>query len=32
MIGAAGYIAWKHHAFGGFDAAADPGLEMPGEN
>lgn len=32
MIGAAGYIAWKHHAFGGFDAAADPGLEMPGDN
>jgi N6-L-threonylcarbamoyladenine synthase len=32
MIGAAGYIAWKHQDFGGFDAAADPGLEMPGEN
>jgi N6-L-threonylcarbamoyladenine synthase len=31
MIGAAGYIAYKHRLFGGFDAAADPGLMMPGE-
>lgn len=31
MIGAAGYAAFKHQCFGGFDAAADPGLTMPGE-
>ncbi len=29
MIGAVGYAAYQHHAFGGFDASADPGLEMP---
>ena len=32
MIGAVGYTAYLHKAFGGFDAAADPGLMMPGEN
>lgn len=32
MIGAAGYIAYKHQLFGDFSVAADPGLEMPGEN
>lgn len=32
MIGASGYVAYQHHLFGGFDAAADPGLEMPGED
>jgi N6-L-threonylcarbamoyladenine synthase len=32
MIGAAGYVAYQHGLFGGFDAAADPGLTMPGEN
>ena len=31
MIGAAGYIAWKHKEFGTFDVSADPGLMMPGE-
>jgi N6-L-threonylcarbamoyladenine synthase len=31
MIGAAGYVAYQHKCFGGFDAAADPGLTMPGE-
>ena len=31
MIGAAGYVAYKHGLFGGFDAAADPALLMPGE-
>ena len=31
MIGAAGYIAWQHGLTGGFDAAADPSLQMPGE-
>jgi len=31
MIGAAGYVAYQHGLFGGFDAAADPGLLMPGE-
>ena len=32
MIGAAGYVAYQHKLFGTLDAAADPGLEMPGEN
>ncbi len=31
MIGAAGYVAWKHGLTGGFDASADSGLPMPGE-
>lgn len=31
MIGAAGYIAYKHGCFGDFNASADPGLDMPGE-
>lgn len=31
MIGAAGYVAYQHGLFGGMDAAADPGLQMPGE-
>ncbi len=31
MIGAAGYIAWKHQEFGSFRDSADPGLTMPGE-
>lgn len=31
MIGASAYVAYQHGQFGGFDAAADPGLEMPGE-
>ena len=31
MIGAAGYVAYEHHCFGKMDAAADPGLTMPGE-
>ena len=31
MIGAAGYIAYRHGLFGKFDAAADPGMLMPGE-
>jgi len=31
MIGAAGYVAYQHSCFGGMDAAADPGLTMPGE-
>lgn len=31
MIGASGYIAYRHGLFGGFDASADPGLMMPGE-
>ena len=31
MIGAAGYIAYQHGLFGTLDAAADPGLPMPGE-
>lgn len=29
MIGAAGYAAWRHHAFGSWTDSADPGLEMP---
>ncbi len=32
MMGAAGYVAYQHGLFGTLDAAADPGLEMPGEN
>ena len=32
MIGAAGYIAWQHGQFGTFDASADPGMLMPGED
>ncbi len=32
MIGAAGYIAYRHGCFGTLDAAADPAMEMPGEN
>ena len=32
MIGAAGYVAFQHSQFGDLSAAADPGLEMPGEN
>ncbi len=32
MIGAAGYVAYTHQQFGDLTAAADPGLEMPGEN
>ena len=31
MIGAVGYAAYKHKAFGDFEASADPGLMMPGE-
>ena len=31
MIGAAGYVAWKHGLYGDFNASADPGLLMPGE-
>ena len=31
MIGAAGYVAYSHGEFGGFDASADPGMLMPGE-
>lgn len=31
MIGAAGYVAYRHGCFGTMDAAADPALEMPGE-
>ena len=31
MIGAAGYVAFTHGLFGDFDAAADPGMLMPGE-
>lgn len=31
MIGAVGYVAYQHKAFGGLDAAANPGLTMPGE-
>ncbi|MBQ1532640.1 MAG: tRNA (adenosine(37)-N6)-threonylcarbamoyltransferase complex transferase subunit TsaD, partial [Solobacterium sp.] len=31
MIGAAGYVAYRHGCFGDLDAAADPSLEMPGE-
>ena len=31
MIGASGYVAYKHKLFGTFDVAADPGLMMPGE-
>ena len=31
MIGAVGYIAWKHQEFGSFRDSADPGLTMPGE-
>lgn len=31
MIGAAGYVAYQHQLFGGFDLAADCSLEMPGE-
>jgi len=29
MIGAAGYAAWRHRAFGTWTDSADPGLEMP---
>ncbi|MBQ6591408.1 MAG: tRNA (adenosine(37)-N6)-threonylcarbamoyltransferase complex transferase subunit TsaD [Solobacterium sp.] len=29
MIGAAGYAAWRHQAFGTWTDSADPGLEMP---
>ena len=32
MIGATGYIAYKHGLFGDFSATADSSLEMPGEN
>lgn len=32
MIGASGYVAYKHQLFGDFDASADPGLLMPGED
>ncbi|MBR2068117.1 MAG: tRNA (adenosine(37)-N6)-threonylcarbamoyltransferase complex transferase subunit TsaD [Solobacterium sp.] len=32
MIGASGYIAYKHGLFGDFDASADPSLEMPRDN
>lgn len=32
MIGAAAYVAYQHKLFGTLDAAADPSLEMPGEN
>ena len=31
MIGAAGYVAYMHGERGGFDASADPGMLMPGE-
>lgn len=31
MIGASGYVAFRHGAFGTFEDAADPGLLMPGE-
>ena len=31
MIGAVGYVAYKHGLFGDLAAAADPGLMMPGE-
>ena len=31
MIGASGYIAYQHGLFGSFDAAADPGMDMPSE-
>ena len=31
MMGAAGYVAYKHGLFGDFDAAADPAMLMPGE-
>ena len=32
MIGATGYIAYKHGLFGDFTSTADSSLEMPGEN
>ena len=32
MIGAAGYVAYKHGQFGTFDLSADPGMAMPGED
>ena len=31
MMGAAGYVAYQHGLFGGFDDAADPSMLMPGE-
>lgn len=31
MIGASGYIAYKHNVFADFSVSADPGLMMPGE-
>jgi len=31
MIGASGYIAYKHQQFGDLSVSADPGLMMPGE-
>lgn len=31
MIGASGYIAFKHNIFADFSVSADPGLMMPGE-
>lgn len=31
MIGASGYIAYKHNVFSDFSVSADPGLMMPGE-
>lgn len=31
MIGAAGYVAYRHGLFGDFSLSADPGLAMPGE-
>lgn len=31
MIGASGYIAFKHKVFADFSVSADPGLMMPGE-
>ena len=32
MIGATGYIAYKHGLFGDFTSTADSSLDMPGEN
>lgn len=31
MIGASGYVAFRHHVFCDFSVSADPGLMMPGE-
>ncbi len=31
MIGASGYVAYKHGVFADFSVSADPGLMMPGE-